>query len=254
MNLPVWSIILATVVLAIFARFPLGLWYYQVVQKSCDRTNRLSFASDPGYVELSERKLRRLCPGLYASRWNLLGKIDERMGWRAAERLSCADQLVHGDSRAAVVVSTSPLLVAAYTDELDCVALLRFPDGLATEMGLDVGSRLLTVNRYVPRGPFARDLENGPASHHRYKNFIPIIADFLSDDAERLTLRKSRIDEEEWERTWMLGQRSLKQHGAAARDGRPHRCIMPAIMVTRKALISAAAKGDPTLCNPDSIA
>jgi hypothetical protein len=215
----------------------------------CRVTNRTSFASDPGSVELSESKLRRLCPNLYASRWNLLGRVDERIGWRAADRIWCADQLVHGDSRAAVVVSTSPLLVAAYTDELDCVALLRFPDGLATEMGLGVGSRLLTVNRYVPRGPLARDLEDGPASYHRYKNFIPLIADFLSDDVEWLEQRKSRIDEKEWQRTLELGQRYLKQRGEAARDGRPDRCLMPAIMVGRKAPVSANANGvgDPTL-------
>ena len=45
------------------------------------------------------------------------------------QRTYLKEQLLHGDSRAAVVVSVDPLLlVAAYTDELDCVALLRFPD------------------------------------------------------------------------------------------------------------------------------
>ena len=39
-----------------------------------------------------------------------------------------AEHLEHGDSRAAIVISTDPeLLIAAYTDELDCIAMLRLP-------------------------------------------------------------------------------------------------------------------------------
>ena len=42
-----------------------------------------------------------------------------------------------------------PLVVAAYTDEMCAVALLRFPRWLCTERGLEVGARLLTANTYV---------------------------------------------------------------------------------------------------------
>ena len=59
-----------------------------------------------------------------------------------------AEHLEHGDSRAAIVVSTDPeLLIAAYTDELDCVAMLRLPkEPLVSKYSLLRGSRLLTVN------------------------------------------------------------------------------------------------------------
>ena len=62
-----------------------------------------------------------------------------------------AEHLEHGDSRAAIVVSTYPaLLIAAYTDELACVAMLRLPkEPLVSKYSLLRGSRLLTVNTYV---------------------------------------------------------------------------------------------------------
>ena len=45
-----------------------------------------------------------------------------------AEMDSIAEHLIFGDSRAAVVISIYPkLIVAAYSDELDCVAMLLFP-------------------------------------------------------------------------------------------------------------------------------
>lgn len=59
------------------------------------------------------------------------------MGWASGalikygRRYHIRDMLAHGDSRAAVVVSVSPLLVACYCDDLDGVCLLRFPDSLA---------------------------------------------------------------------------------------------------------------------------
>ena len=38
--------------------------------------------------------------------------------------------------RAAVVIAVKPLLIAAYTDELDCIAMLHFPEELAAEYAL----------------------------------------------------------------------------------------------------------------------
>src|SRR4051794_19833466 len=107
---------------------PLGLvvaWLLRTV------VNFRSKASDPGRIRLSHAKLRRLEPYLYPSlthpwwllRW-LLGPSMAQVYW-------IRDVLIHGDSRAAVVMSVRPLLVAAYTDELDTIALLQFPDEFA---------------------------------------------------------------------------------------------------------------------------
>jgi hypothetical protein len=141
-----------------------------------------------------------------------------------------AARLWKGDSRAAVVVSVAPLLIAAYTDELDCVALIRFPQELAQLYGLEVGSRLLTVNGYVRDEGVAKDLIPGPASYHRYGNFIPLIAEFLSEDGPRIEFRKQEIAEPEWQRARELGDAYLSRPGLRYRDGRPLYSWFPAAL------------------------
>jgi hypothetical protein len=206
----------------------LGVLHYARVRIVSAQINRRSQASDPVNVRLARVKLRRLCPELFESRGNLIAWLDRLIGSRAAVIFPIADQLSHGDSRAAVVVSVAPLLIAAYTDEMDCIAMLRFPDDLACEYDLHVRDRLLTVNRYILDGPPAPDLEHGRLSYNHFSNFQPIIADFLTDDLDRLRQRKRRIGEDEWVRTWVLGQRYVEEFGNQARDGRPPFCKQPA--------------------------
>jgi hypothetical protein len=124
-----------------------------------------------------------------------------------------------GDSRAAVVVGVDPILVAAYTDELDCVAMLRFPSQ-AGGTPLEIGSRLLTVNTYYRQG-HDPDLHPGPGSKGRYGRLYPIIADFICADQGRVEKRKSEIDSAEWERATILGHAYRSAHPDAWRSGAP---------------------------------
>jgi hypothetical protein len=188
-----------------------------------DRTQ----ASDPGGIRLDHEKMRRFHPELYtpSGLFKLIGKLSpNQLFWRKRNE----EHLQHGDSRAAVVMSVDPLLVAAYTDEMDCVALLSFPPELVAEYGLQVGTRLLTVNLYGRGGPLMRDLQNGPASYRRYSNFRPYIAEFLSSDYDRIEARKAGIEESEWVRAEAMGREYLAKNGPRARDGRPMRCARPA--------------------------
>lgn len=189
--------------------------------------NDNSTASDPGGIRLSHDKLRRFHPELYEPKglWRWLGRISPLQRFWLTRK---TEHLLHGDSRAALVISVQPLLVAAYTDELDCIALLQFPPELAAEYGLQVGTRLLTVNLYAPGSTPAADLENGPASYRRYSNFDPLIAEFVSDDQPRIEFRKAEISEAEWRRTAALAQEYLAKRGPLARDGRPMRSGVPA--------------------------
>jgi hypothetical protein len=124
-------------------------------------------------------------------------------------------------------VCFEPLLVAAYTDELDCVAMLRFlPE--ASDRPLGIGSRLLTVNTYFRGETYAADLVPGPHDLHNYVGFYPIIADFICADAGRVERRKIEIDESEWERTQTLGTSYLSKHPGVWRDGAPCRSHRPA--------------------------
>ena len=139
--------------------------------------------------------------------------------------------LQFGDSRAAVVVSVSPLLVAAYSDERDCVVMLKFPEELVATYRLKPGSRLITVNTYMqgPKRPVA-DLIEGPLSRGNWHNVIPMIADFLSDDTGTIeTLSSPR-----------RGLKNSRRSGSSAGAGR--------LAIGRPALLRAGLQAtDPLL-------
>ena len=172
-------------------------------------------ASDPVGISLS-----RAC---YRER---TGWFERFTAWRIRRHGIILTELLDehlqmGDSRAAVVISVRPLRVAAYTDELDCVAMLRFPRHLVRTHRLKPGSRLLTVNTYTMEGRGARDLVPGPRTTHRYPDFFPLIAEFYSDDRDKIEARKLRIDEEEWDRCWQMGKEYYRRLPNLARDGSP---------------------------------
>ena len=186
-----------------------------------------SQASDPGGIRLSHEKMRQFHPEMYAA-GGFLGFLRRLSPLQKFWKIRAEEHLMHGDSRAALVVAVKPLIVAAYTDELDCVALLQFPDSLVQQYKLQLGTRLLTVNLYSRGGALTGDLENGPASHHRFCNFSPFIAEFLSDDTDRIERRKRGIGEAEWSRTLELAKAYPKKFGKRFRDGRPLYCAKPA--------------------------
>jgi phage FluMu protein Com len=179
-------------------------------------------ASDPGNVSLSREKLEVLYPNFFTSS-GLLMRVWKSLAGSAPFSPSAIDKhLRFGDSRAAVVVSVSPLLVAAYSDERDCVVMLKFSEELVATYRLKPGSRLITVNTYMqgPKRPVA-DLIEGPLSRGNWHNVIPMIADFLSDDRGSIESRKQAIRDEEWQRTAMLGAEYVQKKPGKARDGRP---------------------------------
>jgi hypothetical protein len=191
-------------------------------------------ASYPGNVRLSHAKLKRLQPELYGLSTWIGWEWHEGKLWRRTSLLltRIEEHLLFGDSRAAVVISTSPLLIAAYSDELDCVALLRFNQSFVSEYNLQPGSRLVTVNLYdYLDDSYEDDLIPGPDASGIYGNFTPLIADFLTSDLERLAERKAEVDEDEWRRTKELGESYLAENHARPRDGRPFWCCVPADQV-----------------------
>jgi len=196
--------------------------------------NDISTSKSPT-LTLSHRKLKALEPELYSSRsWQ---KFLRENGYRLAAPNENADHwkgyveenLRRGDFRAAVAVSTSPLLIAAYASELDCIALLRFTDQLGPKYDLSVGTQLLAVNLYLEWNFFLpEDLNPGPRQTGKYRNFAPMIADFLTDEVNLVEEKKAGIVKAEWRRAETLGREYLKRHGEKARDGRPLLCHLPA--------------------------
>jgi len=144
------------------------------------------------------------------------------------ERIYLEEQLQNGDSRAAICVSTQPLLIAAYTDELDCVAMLRFPKFFTELYSLAIGSRLLTVNCYGRGKTFSSDLIIGPRQLGRWVSFHPIISNFVTEEIGRVEAGMKAIEEVEWEYARNLGTEYLRVRPGMARDGRPGRSQQPA--------------------------
>ncbi|QDT28445.1 hypothetical protein Enr10x_37890 [Gimesia panareensis] len=180
-----------------------------------------SYASDPGGISLSRTKLKAFKKELpFFKRLFARTRHPEGM---------LAEHLRLGDSRAAMVMPTPDgLVIAAYTDELDCVALLAFPDRVARAYNLNPGDRLLTVNTYYRGSNVAPDLEHGEHSYHRYPNFYPLIAEFLSDDSLSIEHRKAHISEEEWVATYLKGEEKLNRKGLFIRNGNPYLSQIPA--------------------------
>lgn len=179
-----------------------------------------------------------------------LRRIEPRLVKRTNETVGVQRVLERGDGRAAVVISTDPLVIAAYSDAFDGVVLLRF-NAKTIGRELNLGDRLLAAIGYLwllvdinPR-PHAPDLEVGPNGVHQFENFVALIADFLTDDSAALQSAKAKITEEEWERAWDLGYARLEA-GHAPRDGRPSRCHRPASgnFAWARALVVALAKGE----------
>ena len=178
-------------------------------------------ASDPGNLALARSRLAPWRPETLLNR--LAGRV-----FRDDFAAKVDEHLRVGDSRAAVVVSVSRLLVAAYSDDLDCVVMLGFPQEFVSRFGLTVGTRLLAVNTYLRLPAVAPDLILGPGAGDDWQNVNPLIADFLSEDVDRIAARKAEIDESEWERCALLGREYLRRRPGVARDGSPYQSGRPA--------------------------
>lgn len=204
-----------------------------VVDSAAGVTDELRGESPPGHVldrseleytagnasnaiglGLSMKKLRRLSPDLAHDRW--------------AEQWidGIKEYLRFGDSRAALVIDDSPLTVAAYSKEMDCVALLHFPHPMVDEYQLEPMKRLLAVITHVEddRVP---DLIPGPAWNNHYVNFCPLIADFLSDEMDIIEQRKGEIDESEWNRCLESAEETRSKVRGPYRPGDPIKADKP---------------------------
>ena len=184
-----------------------------------------SGSSNPGILPLSLTRMKVLEPTMVGFTAKLL--IPGWFLYRWWVRRFMRIYLNGGDARAALVVSLDPLLVATYTDELDAVALYRFPTSLVNDHGLSLGDRLVCVSAFqgLPEGQ--ADLEPGDRHTGRWSCVYFLVGEFLSDDEARLATLHSRIEEDEWERVEVLAAAWLKTKGPVARDGTPSATIRP---------------------------
>jgi hypothetical protein len=207
-----------------------------------------SFAQRPGLIPLSQVRLQRFHPELFVVKpWMFW--LRKRYREDELFKTHVAEHLRYGLAEPAIVVGLDPLLIAAYTNEIDCVAFLAFyskvkahpvygeyyPQGLADELikrhNLRIGSRLLSVNTFerVEVDGYAPDLIPGPKARGVYGHFSPFIADFLTLAPSRVEERKALIKESEWQRCQQLADEYFESveedAGISPRDGRLMTCL-----------------------------
>jgi hypothetical protein len=180
-------------------------------------------ASHPGQFKVDQKLFAALEPELFnpGILQRLFGSPGQRKYWLE----HVPEHMHYGDSRAALVIELKPIVIAAYTDELDCIAWLQFPAKYQAPIALSRDQRLLTVNTYARRqGGVAADLILGPGDTGHWGNFSPIIAQFISSDVEAMERRVKEIEEREWQRCAELAQSTPRR----MRDGRPTKSLLPA--------------------------
>lgn len=173
-------------------------------------TNSNSYASCPGRLAISNekwKKIQELFPSGFFQKLSL-----------GFKRARVQEYIRFGDTQPAVVVSENPLLVAAYSDEMDAVVLLRFPQDYLSTYNLKKNDRLITVNVYSFQKKHY-DINIGPKYLKRYSDFTPHIGDFLSSESEKIKKHKDNIPEKIWLYVTKLGEEYLIKCRGQYRQG-----------------------------------
>lgn len=185
--------------------------------------------SDPGILRLDKNLLFRFHP-----EWS--GMV-RKFSFYLLEKLlgiknpveSVRWHLLLGDRAPAIVASVTPFIVAAYSEEQDCIVLLTFDTQNVDPKFRSVGTRLTALNLDYSSsyGPLAADLQPGPRSTGRWSNFLPLIGEFLSRDDERLAQLQASIPRSWWPRLVTLVNDYAYERGI--RDGRPGFAAQPTV-------------------------
>lgn len=189
-----------------------------------------TYATNPLSLSLSLAKLDDLLPELAKHR-GLVQRLLRSLQRKPDLLDVLAEHIYYADSQPAVVMQTSPLLIAAYSVDIDCIAVLKFSALFVSKYRLEVKSKLVTINTYMRRDSYQSDLIPGPRRELNWTGFHPVIADSVSDDVQRIADRKAEINQSTWEYVYALGKEYCLDCPGIYRDGRP--------FLSRKPLFSA---------------
>lgn len=170
-----------------------------------------SMAENAGAVRLSREKFAEL-------RDDILKVSGAKKAYFNKQYKRISQYLQNGDTQPAVVASVSPLIVSAYSDEMDAVVFLRFPDELTAKYGLQAGTRLVTSCVYTSGDKIAKDLRPGQRYLEQFSDVTPVVQLFLSDEEAMIRARTELFNEDVWSRVTDLTQERTAQK-IAPRDG-----------------------------------
>ncbi|MDE5754270.1 MAG: hypothetical protein K2H89_07000 [Oscillospiraceae bacterium] len=170
-----------------------------------------SFASNPGEVCLSEHKFAQLRDDIL--HLSFLKKLYYNKQFRRINQY-----LLNGDTQPAIVVSVNPLIISAYSDEMDAVVFLRFPEKLADIYHLSTGMRLVTSNIYFEGDKIAKDIQTGDEYLNQYSDYTPIVQLFLCDAENGILNRTALFDEQIWYKVMRMTEQKASEN-PKPRDG-----------------------------------
>ena len=132
---------------------------------------------------------------------------------------SVTRSLFYGDTQPAIVVSVNPLLIAAYSDEMDAVVMLSFPNELAEKYQLSVGTRLTTSNVYFTGDRISDDIFIGQNYCRQYIDFLPIVQLFIGKQDDKIKEKVKLFDENVWNMVADKADSYINEHPGLSRDG-----------------------------------
>ena len=127
--------------------------------------------------------------------------------------------LCFGDTQPAVVLSVEPLMIAAYSDEMDAVVMLRFPSEFVEKYNLAPSMRLTTSNVYFTGPRCAEDIFVGEDYSHQYNDFTPIVQLFLGKNDEKISEKIGLFGEDVWNKVINKATEYKTLHPQLCRDG-----------------------------------
>ncbi len=132
-----------------------------------------------------------------------------------------SEYLYLGDTQPAMVVCLNPVLVAVYSDEMDAVVVLKFPQEFKTNYELVMFQKLISVNMYLPFNVtgMSKDIFPGEKYLGRWSDVYPIIADFISEDVTLSNEHRMHINDSLWDKVQTLGLDYIEKHPDLVRDG-----------------------------------
>lgn len=161
--------------------------------------NTIHGASNPGQIVLSKKRFITLFPEL--KNFFYLRKINKLyFKEKGGIILKFSRYLYFGDCNPAIVISTDPVYVASYAQDIDCVVLTMYPSNFREIYNLDTGSRLLSINTYGIWKQPQEDILEGVGTTHIWNAFRTLIGEFLSEDEDLINQKKQAIPEYAWKR------------------------------------------------------
>lgn len=176
-------------------------------------------ASDSIQITLDLKKLKFLMPEIFALSQRIKYWLRKYGFDSYIEHIS--EHISFGDSQGAIVASTSPLLIAAYNEDIDCVIMLKYEKKIQQRYQFKEGDRLICVNTFGKWDDLQSDLIPGPRNTGYWTLVHPIIADLVSSDESVIQQRKDQIGDTGYAYIARLAKEYLQKKPNVFRDGKP---------------------------------